>query len=145
MRKLGGHVLVTIFRFPLPKCGKIARKSIFWQRFSIFRYQNMATGKIGKKTQVRTRRTKHSGFLLEQEANNYEIIYVFLWCAILALTVVGVGTVFAQIMLVEQSLLHSSCGRIKSHCVIIHECDFFHDDRIMYCVERICSPCERSV
>ena len=54
----------------------------------------MTTGKIGKKHKVRTRRTKHSGFLLEQEANNYEIVVKVIGVPS-ALAVVSVGTVFS--------------------------------------------------
>ena len=49
---------------------------------------------------VRTRCTKYNGFLLEQEANNTKS-FTLVRGVPSALAVVGVGTVLAQVMLVQ--------------------------------------------
>lgn len=52
--------------------------------------------------------------------------------ALSALSVIGVCTVLAQIMLVKKLLLHSSCSGCDSECVVIHKCDFLKHYRIMH-------------
>ena len=64
---------------------------------------------------------------------------------LLSLSVIGVFAVLAEVMLIQQLLLHPHLIWIQLQRVEVHERDFFQHNGVMDCFVRVLAPGEGAV
>ena len=62
-----------------------------------------------------------------------------------ALPIIRIRAVLAQVVLIQEFLLHSACCGGDGQCMEVHECDFLQHHGTVDCLVRVLSPGERSV